>query len=658
MTDEQAIEARDPASDPDEIANAADAILRQLPPAPVAPTSTYRVQLHAGFTFRDATRIVPYLAELGIGALYASPFFKASPSSTHGYDVVDYGALNPEIGTEADFERLVAALREHGMGLIVDFVPNHMGIAGGANRWWQDVLENGQASPHAAKFDIDWQPVKPELQNQVLLPILGDHYGVVLENGELKLRLEEGALTIWYFDIPLPVAPPTYPLILRRPLEALAQEYAADDLAFLEYQSIISAFERLPPQDAQDPALMEERAREQFLAKRRLAVLLANHLVIRDHIEESIAEINGTSGDPHSFDALDALIAAQSYRLSYWKVAAEEINYRRFFAINELAAIRQEVPEVFASSHRRLVQLIAEGQIDGVRIDHPDGLWDPSGYFRDLQRAAFVARAAVAAELPDGPTNDDAIALERALSDWWNRQLAEAADQTELQSIYLVVEKIVEHGEPVPDHWLIDGTVGYEFAHACGGLFVDPANSKAFDELYGRFTGLRPRFVDLVYDMKKLILRVALVSELNVLARALDRLSEHHRRTRDFTYNAMRHALREIIACFPVYRTYTVCNPGRVADRDRRFIQQSVNQAIRRNPSTDRDVFAFVRDILLLESSGEHTAEELDEHCRFIMKFQQLTGPVMAKGLEDTAFYIFNRLTSLNEVGGDPGTFG
>jgi (1->4)-alpha-D-glucan 1-alpha-D-glucosylmutase len=623
------------------------------------PRATYRLQFHKDFTFRDAERLVPYLERLGISDLYASPIFRANPGSTHGYDVVDFGELNPEIGSEEDFERLHTALDRHGMGLVVDFVPNHMGIASGANAWWQDVLENGQASPFAAFFDIDWQPVKPELQNQVLLPVLGDHYGIVLENGELELRLEDGAFTIWYYDLPLPVAPPTYPLILRLPLEALANEFAADDLPFLEYQSIIGHFERLAPQDEQDPALIAERMREQLLAKRRLALLSAEYPQIAEAVGQSVREINGTPGEPRTFDALDALIAAQSYRLSYWRVAAEEINYRRFFAINELAAIRQEIPEVFAATHRLLLRLVGEGKIDGVRIDHPDGLWDPSGYFRDLQRAAFVARAKAAYE--SLAENDETFTwneIEPALSDWWDRRLATASDPTPLLPVYLVVEKIVEHGESVPEGWLIDGTVGYEFAHVTGGLLVNSANRRPFDELYGRFAGGLPRFADLVYDKKQVIMRVALVSELNVLARALDRLSEHHRRTRDFTYNAMRIAMREIIACFPVYRTYTVCNPGQVTERDRRYIQAAVAEAIRRNPSSDRGVFEFVRDILFLRAADELPEEQQAEHCRFVMKFQQLTGPVMAKGLEDTAFYIYNRLTSLNEVGGDPGTFG
>lgn len=618
------------------------------------PRASYRLQFHKGFTFRDAERLVPYLDALGISDLYASPAFRANPGSTHGYDVVDYGELNPEIGNEADFEALVEALHRHDMGLILDFVPNHMGIASGMNAWWQDVLENGQASPYAAYFDIDWQPVKLELQNQVLLPVLGDHYGIVLENGELELRLDDGAFTIWYYDLPLPVAPPTYPLILRRPLAALTEQFEPDALPFLEYQSIIAAFERLAPQDEQVPELIAERMREQLLTKRRLAQLISDSPPIAEALSAAVREVNGVKGEPHTFDALDALVTAQSYRLSYWRVAAEEINYRRFFAINELAAIRQEVPEVFADTHRYVLRLIGEGKVDGLRIDHPDGLWDPAGYFRDLQRAAFLTRARSAHDASEGDWDQ----IQPALSDWWDRSIAGSTDRAALLPIYLVVEKIVEHGEPVPEEWLIDGTVGYEFAQAAGSLLVDPANRKAFDELYARFIGEQPRFADLIYAKKQLMMRVALVSELNVLARELDRLSEHHRRTRDFTYNALRLAMREIIACFPVYRTYVTCESGVVNEQDRRFIESAVRAAIRRNPASDRGVYEFVRDILLLRAADELTDEQRAEHCHFVMKFQQLTGPVMAKGLEDTAFYIYNRLTSLNEVGGDPATFG
>ena len=359
-------------------------------PAPGArvPLATYRLQLNGGFTFRDTEKIAPYLAELGIDTLYASPVFRANPGSTHGYDVIDYGELNPEIGGEADFDALVAVLRRQGLGLLLDFVPNHMGIAQGRNAWWLDVLENGQSSPYADFFDVDWRPLKGELRGKVLLPILGDHYGVVLERGELRLRLEEGAFTVDYYETPLPVAPLTYPLVLRRRLDALIETLPADDLDLLEFQSIITALDRLPGQEERDPELIAEKQREQVVAKRRLAELLRRSGQVRATVAEAEKAFNGTPGDPRSFDLLDGLLAAQSYRLAFWRVAAEEINYRRFFAINELAASRQEVPEVFGASHALLLRVLAEGRVTGVRIDHPHGLWNPAGYLQGVEDAA------------------------------------------------------------------------------------------------------------------------------------------------------------------------------------------------------------------------------------------------------------------------------
>jgi len=353
------------------------------------PRATYRMQFHADFTFRDATKLVPYLADLGISHLYASPIFIANPGSTHGYDVVDYNQINPEIGSREEFDDLVAALHERDMGLILDFVPNHMGIAAGLNEWWQDVLENGPSSPYAAWFDIDWQPLKPELDNKVLLPVLGDQYGVVLENGELELRLTDGAFTVWYYSLPLPIAPPSFGMIMRAALPALGDALPPEELITLEFESLLAAFERLPGQTERDPDLISERRRDQTVAKARLADLLDRSPEIRSAVEGAVRIFNGTPGDARSFDPLDALLEAQSYRLAFWRVAAEEINYRRFFAINELAAIRQEDPSVFAATHQLLLELIGNGSVDGVRIDHPDGLWDPAGYLRDLQRAAF-----------------------------------------------------------------------------------------------------------------------------------------------------------------------------------------------------------------------------------------------------------------------------
>jgi (1->4)-alpha-D-glucan 1-alpha-D-glucosylmutase len=634
---------------------AIDEIITRIMPAQ-PPIATYRVQFNAGFTFKDAERIVPYLASLGIGALYASPIFKAAPGSMHGYDVTDYGSLNPEIGTEEEFRALVAALQRHSLGLTLDFVPNHMGIAGGANAWWLDVLENGQTSAYAQVFDIDWRPLKAELRNKVLIPVLGEHYGVVLERGELTLKYENGVFTVWYFDQPLLIAPPSYPFILGHALGTLVDRFEPEAIPLLEYQSILTAFDRLPPNDERDPDRIAERQREQVVAKRRLADLVSATPEIAEALEATLRWFNGRVDEPDSFDALDALLELQSYRLAFWRTAAEEINYRRFFAINELAAIRQEIPEVFAATHRLLLHLVGEGAITGVRIDHPDGLWDPAGYFAQLQRGAFLARARAIVE-GDPPRTARNLAwddFEPRLAAWWQEQAGNMAHWP----LYIVVEKILERGEALPADWAVHGTVGYEFAQAVTGLFVDPSNRKAFDALYARFTsGEQQSFADIVYESKQLIMRVALASEVNVLARALNRISEQHRRTRDFTLNNLRFAMREIIACFPVYRTYITCDQEKLSDRDRHVIEQAVQTAKRRNPASDPSVFDFVRDVLL-GTSGDVTESQRAERCRFGMKVQQLTGPVMAKGLEDTAFYIYNRLISLNEVGGDPTNFG
>ncbi|MDQ3411914.1 MAG: malto-oligosyltrehalose synthase, partial [Chloroflexota bacterium] len=590
------------------------------------PESTYRVQLSQEFTFADAARIVPYLAKLGIGALYVSPFFKATPGSTHGYDVTDYQELNPELGGDEAYQQLVSVLHQHDIGLLIDFVPNHMGISGGRNRWWQDVLENGAASPAETYFDIDWTPLKRELREKVLLPILGDQYGEVLERGELELRLADGAFHVQYFETPLPISPPTYPSILRHKLPALIESLPADDHALLEYQSIITALDHL---DELDPAAVEERQREQIVAKRRLSSLVDAHGPIASALAETLREFNGRPGAPGSFDLLGELLGAQSYRLAFWRVAGEEINYRRFFAINELAAIRQEVPAVFASTHQLLLQLLAARPAVGVRIDHPDGLWDPAGYFRDLQRAYLTA------------------------------QSGELGTSGVTPPLYLVVEKILDHDESLPDNWAVHGTVGYDFATAVTNLFVNPANRRAFDELYGSFIGERLKLADLIYEAKYLMMRTALMSEVNVLSQALNRISEDDRHTRDFTLYALRAALRETVANFPVYRTYIVGAEGTLRDQDRKVIDAAVAQAARRNPRIDRSVLGFLRDVLLTVATNDaQEPDNVDGRVEFTMKFQQLTGPVMAKGVEDTAFYQYNRLVSLNEVGGNPAQFG
>lgn len=672
---------------PTEGEDLAATLVADLDVRPRVPLATYRLQLNPDFTFRDARWIVPYLAELGISDLYASPYLKARPGSSHGYDIDDYGRLNPEVGREAEYDALVDSLARQGMGQVEDFVPNHMGIGRGTNAWWMDLLENGRCSPYGGFFDVDWDPVKADLRGRVLLPFLGDQYGVVLERGEIRLGFdpEAGTFSVEYYGNVLPVAPPTYPLVLRHGLDRLIAALPPDDLDLLDFQSIITALERLPGQDETDPELIAERQREQVVAKYRLAEVVRRSEPIRGAVAAASDAFNGDPADPRSFDALDALLEAQTYRLAFWKVAAEEINYRRFFAINELAAVRQEEPAVFAASHALVLGLLAEGRVTGLRIDHVDGLLDPAGYARQLQRAyllevcrrrlAELGRQSAAEVGTGAPAGDDratpdgnVIAADPSEGglDWEAlRPLVEARldraiaeDPVALgRPLYLLVEKILEHGEDLPPDWAVHGTTGYEFANAATGLFVDAANRKAFDDLYARFVDEKVDFAAMVYGCKRLIMRMALASEVAVLASALDRIAEQNRRSRDYTLNNLRDALREVIACFPVYRTYVACDGRGVEERDRRIIEAAIATAKRRNPAADSSVFDFVRDVLLMRTD-DTSDEQRAEQCRFGMKFQQLTGPVMAKGLEDTAFYRYNRLTALNEVGGDPTLFG
>lgn len=579
------------------------------------PRATYRLQLNHRFTFRDAAGVVPYLADLGVSDLYASPYLQARPESMHGYDITDHGALNEDIGGEDDHAVMAAAVHAQGMGHLLDIVPNHMGIGPG-NAWWMDVLENGPASQHAAYFDIDWRPLKPELWGKVLLPVLGDQYGCVLERGELRLEHADGGFRVTYHEHVFPVSPRSTAAVLR---EALSRLRGAAEEDAMELESIADALAGLPERGRTDPDAVALRRRERTVARRRLEALRASSPPVVAAIDAAVEAFNGTPGEPRSFDALDALLQDQAYRLAFWRVAAEEINYRRFFDVNELAGLRVERGEVFQATHRLVLRLVREGKVDGLRIDHPDGLYHPRAYLRRLQ--------------------DE---VERAAG----------------QPAYVLVEKILTGEEPLPEDWPVAGTVGYEFADRTTGLFVARANEAAFDEVYRRFAQQRARFRDLVYEKKKLILRSSVVSELTVLAGILSRLTEAQRCYRDFTWGSLRDALREVIACFPVYRTYVDAEAGAVSDRDRENVGRAIRAAKRRNPETSGTIFDFIRGVLLLDWPEELDDEARREHARFVMKFQQLTGPVMAKGVEDTAFYVFNRLVSLNEVGGEPDRFG
>jgi (1->4)-alpha-D-glucan 1-alpha-D-glucosylmutase len=620
------------------------------------PAATYRVQFHKGFSFADAREIVPYLHALGVSDLYASSYLTARPGSLHGYDVVDHTTLNPELGTPADYDALVSALAECGMAHILDVVPNHMGIAGGSNAWWNDVLEHGPGSPYAEFFDIDWDPVKRQLANRVLLPVLGDQYGRVLESQVLRLEYRDGDFAIRCYETRLPVSPGSVALILGHRLEALAAVLPEGHPDLEEYQSILTAIGNLPGPMATAPDKVRERMRESGVIARRLARLVENAPLIRASIEETLGVFNGKPGDPRSFDLLDRLLDEQAYRLAYWRVAAEEINYRRFFDINDLAAIRMENPAVFRETHRRIFQLIEEGKLRGLRLDHPDGLFDPPAYFLALQRERYaqLVRARLKAAVL---TEEERAAAVARGAEQFEAACRDDPAHPSCRPLYLLAEKILAKGERLPTTWCVHGTVGYEFLNLVGGLFVDPAGEKGLSGAYAAFTGHRTPFADLVYECKKLILQVSMSSELSVLGHALSRLSERNRYSRDFTLNSLTGALREVIACFPVYRTY-ITGRTEVGLQDRACVEVAVAFAKRRNPAINFSVFDFVKDTLLLRYPENVDAAYREEQRRFVGKFQQLTAPVEAKGAEDTAFYRYHRLVSLNEVGGKPDQFG
>ena len=612
------------------------------------PLATYRLQFNGAFTFADATRLVSYLHTLGISDCYASPYFKASAGSPHGYDVIDHNTLNPEVGSEEEYETFVKELQRYHMGHMLDVVPNHVGIVGSKNPRWTDVLENGPSSLQAPFFDIDWKPVKAELANKVLLPILGDQYGRVLENQELTLCYEDGAFSLWYYDHRLPIAPRPSTSVLSHRLGDLERSLGSAHPHFLEFRSILTALTHLPLRTETDRERVIERNREKEIIKKRLAALTTACGEVQTFVTENLRFFNGIKGDPRSFDLLDALLDDQAYRLAYWRVAADEINYRRFFDINELAAIRTEEPAVFAETHRLVLRLLAERKVTGLRIDHVDGLYDPAAYLSRLQDAA---RFALHCRTPAEEISTSAL-IDRCAGQRPVKALPPFSDLP----CYVVAEKIIGQGEQLPEQWPIHGTTGYDFLAVLNGIFVDQDNEKRLTDIYTRFTRTRADFPALVYETKKLIMQVSLSSEMNVLAHQLNRLSERNRHSRDFTLNSLAFALREIIACFPVYRTYI--RETEVTDRDQTVIETAVARAKDKNPAIEVSVFNYVRDILLLRFPDSATEEDRQAQQAFVMKFQQYTGPVMAKGLEDTTFYIYNRLVSLNEVGGTPEQFG
>ena len=562
----------------------------------MTPRSTYRLQLHKDFGFVHAAALAPYLAELGISHVYCSPYLKARPGSTHGYDIVDHGALNPELGSDADFAAMSESFRAHGLSQILDFVPNHMGVGGADNPQWLDVLEWGVDSASAGWFDIEWDPERSYLHGKVLVPFLGDQYGVELHAGNLQVNFDEsaGSFAVWaYGTHKMPISPLHYPLILRdRPeLERLSDAFA--DLG--EWRPEIAA-----------------RAVQ---LKAELAELVAGSGPARQAIAARLERFNGTPGDAASWDPLDQLISIQAWRTAHFRTAGDDINYRRFFNINDLAGLRMEIPAVFEQAHRKVAELLEAGVLDGLRIDHVDGLLDPKQYLQQL------------------------------------RSLAPAP-------IYLVVEKILAPHESLREDWPVAGTTGYEFANLVLGLLMNRDSESAFTQAYATFTGDTRRFSDVVRASKMRIMENEMASELHVLSRHAARVARENIRTTDFTRNLLQRALKEIVAAFPVYRTY-IDSAGSPSESDRRDLDWAIAQAKRNDIGIDPSVFDFLHRLL----SGDLVAEPrsgFPRHkvLRFAMRLQQYCGPVMAKGLEDTAFYRYNRFVALNEVGGNPEQFG
>src|SRR5881392_3764747 len=590
---------------------------------PRIPTCTYRLQFNRWFTFAQAREIVPYLHALGVSDAYASPYFQAGANSLHGYDITDHNKLNAAIGSHEEYDSWIAELHAHSMGQVLDFVPNDVGIADSLNTWWMDVLENGPSSRYAPYFDIDWHPLKSDLDDKVLLPILSDQYGRVLERGELQVRFEEGTFYLLYGERRLPLAPGTYRYILDVALQNLAEHKEEDFYA--ELQSILTALEYLPKRTETDPKRIAERIREKEIIKRRLERRCVEAPQVQQAIEKALAKINGEPGDPRSFDALDELLNAQSYRLAFWRVAAEEINYRRFFDVNDLAAIRIELPKVFDTVHRLVLELVQTRAVTALRIDHPDGLYLPREYFVKLQQRS--AKALGTALPRDG------------------------------RAIYMLAEKILTGSETLRKDWSVHGTTGYDFANHLMQLLVDSSAETAITKTFHRFIGHSIPFSHVLYAKKLLVMKLSLANDVDVLGNMLDRLSEQDRRYRDFTLEALSRAVRETIACFPVYRTYVEADQP-VSDEDEQIVERAVTAAKRRNPAIEESIFNFIRDVLLFRFPENLDAEARAAHTHFVLKFQQATGPIMAKGLEDTVFYIYNRLAALNEVGGEPQQFG
>ena len=554
------------------------------------PISTYRLQFGRGVGFRQARELIPYLRRLGISDVYASPIFKTHSDTASGYDIVDPTCLSPMLGTWSEFVAFAAELKRNDMGLLLDIVPNHMS-ANASNLWWKDVLENGPSSPYANYFDIEWDPPSRSRGGKMLWPILGAPYGEVLERRELTLQFSEDGFAVRYFDRTLPIEPTTYAVILSHLQEAA---------------ELVELTRSLPPSDTLNSESVNQRLKQTREVKRRLWDLYTTDGRFRSLLDNCIREFNGEPGDPRSFDLLDDLLMQQPYVLSFWRVAREKVNYRRFFDIADLVGVNVEESMVFEATHSLVFQLVDEGWVTGLRIDHIDGLYDPSEYLRRLRE-----------RLPD---------------------------------CYIVVEKILEQPESLSPEWPVAGTTGYDFVNAISGVTVDSAGLEQLTAAYRQLIGSQADFADVAYIQRKRVIEQLFFGEAHSLSLHLNLLAESDRYAKDASPQELHAALMEVTACLPVYRTYT--RSFRIRPQDQQYIDQAFREARRRNPQWSETVWNFVRRVLLLDCRANLSAEQRSGWKQFVQRWQQFSAPVMAKGMEDTAFYVYSRLISMNEVGG------
>jgi (1->4)-alpha-D-glucan 1-alpha-D-glucosylmutase len=589
------------------------------------PAATYRLQFNSRFRFADARALVPYLHELGITDIYASPLLQARRGSTHGYDVTDPSRLNPELGSDEEFDALVADLRERGMGLLLDTVPNHM-AAGVENPWWVDMLEEGRGSIYASYFDVDWNPPNRVQENKVLLPILDRTYAEVLENQELRLSLEREGFFVSYFDFKLPVAARTYRIVLQHRLETLRRSLGEQSPAFQELQGIIATLGHLRETGGGPPGTAGERRLQREAAKERLWNLYRDSREIHRFIGQNVRSFNGKPGLASSFVMLDRLLAEQAYVLAYWQDTNKEINYRRFFTITDLVGLRSEDPLTFDSIHGVVLRLTEKGLVTGLRIDHIDGLRDPLGYLRRLQeKLARNHASAGRGPAPAGRLHPP---------------------------FYVVVEKILGEGEDLRSDWPVYGTTGYEFLNLLNGLFVDGGHAPALDRVYERFLGRGVNYDELVYAKKKQVMSTLLAVEVRALGRYLGVLAERDRYARELPRGEVTAALVETVASLEVYRTYI--RSFDVSRTDRRYVERALERGQQRDPTLNPLAWRFLRQVLLLQFGPQVFPDQREATLNFVMRLQQFTGPIMAKAFEDSLLYVYNRLVALNEVGGMP----